>query len=151
MRRDFTYVDDIVAGVIAGLDSRAAVTTASKRPGGSLSPHALYNIGNHQAVELQRLIEILEDALGRKAVTTMLPTAAGGLVETCADISAISRDLGFEPRTGIEEGDSSLRRLVQILPRDRLIGWRIAQTPLRSLSALHLVRNGSCSSPLWGE
>jgi len=103
MRRDFTYVDDIVAGVLAATDS-PPIDNGSEKPGGSRAPHALYNIGNNQAEELMRLIEILEDSLGRKAQVEMLPAQPGEVIETCADISAIRRDLGYEPRTKIEEG-----------------------------------------------
>lgn len=103
MRRDFTYIDDIVTGVIAAVDSPPNDDGAEK-PGGSRSPHALYNIGNNQAEDLMRLIEVLEDALGLEAVKAMLPAQPGEVIETCADISEIRRDLGFEPRTTIEEG-----------------------------------------------
>ena len=103
MRRDFTYIDDIVAGVLAAADSPPGDDGAQK-PGGSKAPHALYNIGNNQAEELMRLVEVLEAALGRKAEVEMLPAQPGEVIETCADISEIRRDLGYEPRTSIEEG-----------------------------------------------
>ena len=103
MRRDFTYVDDIVAGVAASLD-RPPADDGSEKAGGSTSPHALYNIGNHKSEEVLRLIELLEQELGRKAVTRSLPMQPGEVAETCADIEAIRRDLGFEPRTTIDEG-----------------------------------------------
>jgi len=103
MRRDFTYIDDIVAGVVASLDS-PPLDDGTEKPGGSRAPHALYNIGNNQSEDLMRLIELLEDALGRKVVKEMLPAQPGEVIETCADISAIRRDLGYEPRTSIEAG-----------------------------------------------
>ena len=103
MRRDFTYVDDIVAGVLAATDSPPA-DDKTEKPGGSRAPHALYNLGNNKAEELMRLIEVLEEALGRKADVEMLPAQPGEVIETCADISAIRRDLGYEPLTRIEEG-----------------------------------------------
>ena len=103
MRRDFTYVDDIVAGVAASLDS-PPLDDGEDKAGGSVSPHALYNIGNHRSEEVSRLIAILEETLGRKAVTELLPMQPGEVMETCADISAIRRDLGFEPRTSLDEG-----------------------------------------------
>lgn len=103
MRRDFTYIDDIVAGVMACLDCPPR-DDGSEKPGGSLSPHALYNIGNHRSEELFRLVAILEETLSRKAIIKLLPMQPGDVAETCADISAIHRDLGFEPRTTIDEG-----------------------------------------------
>lgn len=103
MRRDFTYIDDIVAGVMASLESPPK-DDGGEKAGGSLSPHALYNIGNNQSEDVLRLIAILEEALGRKAVTKMLPMQLGEVAETCADIGAIRRDFGFEPRTALEEG-----------------------------------------------
>ena len=103
MRRDFTYVDDIVAGVLAAVDAPPQ-DDRTEKAGGSLSPHALYNIGNNRAEDLLRVVEILEAALGRKAVTDFQPIQPGEVPETCADISAIQRDLGFEPRTTIDEG-----------------------------------------------
>ena len=103
MRRDFTYIDDIVAGVVASLDSPPA-DNGLEKPGGSFAPHALYNIGNNQAEELMRLVSVLEDALGKKAKVEMLPAQPGEVIETCADISAISRDLGYRPLTTIQQG-----------------------------------------------
>ncbi len=103
MRRDFTYIDDIVAGVLAALDRPPADDDAEK-PGGSRAPHAIYNIGNSRAEELMRLIRVLEEACGRRAQIEFAPMQAGDVVETYADLSAIERDLGFRPATSIEEG-----------------------------------------------
>jgi UDP-glucuronate 4-epimerase len=103
MRRDFTYIDDIVTGVVAALDHPPADDGAEKA-GGSRSPHAVYNIGNHQSEELTRLIDLIEQACGRPAVREMKPMQAGDVRETFADISAIQRDLGFHPTTGIDVG-----------------------------------------------
>ena len=103
MRRDFTYVDDIVAGVVACLDS-PPLDDGSEKAGGSVSPHALYNIGNHRSEDLLRLVAVLEAALGRKAVTNLLPIQPGEVLDTFADISAIHRDHGFTPRRTIDEG-----------------------------------------------
>ncbi len=103
MRRDFTYIDDIVAGVLAALDRPPADDKAEK-PGGSRAPHAIYNIGNSRAEELMRLIRVLEDACGKRAQIDFAPMQPGDVVETYADISAIERDLGFRPTTAIEEG-----------------------------------------------
>jgi UDP-glucuronate 4-epimerase len=103
MRRDFTYIDDIVRGVVAALDSPPADDGAEKA-GGSRSPHALYNIGNHRSEELMRVVELLEQATGREAKVSPRPMEDGDVAETFADISAIQRDLGFQPTTAIEEG-----------------------------------------------
>lgn len=93
MRRDFTYIDDIVRGVLASMD----------RP----VPYALYNLGNSRAVDLLYFIECIEKELGKKAEKKMLPMQPGDVVETYADISESERDLGFQPTTRIEEGVAS--------------------------------------------
>ena len=93
MRRDFTYIDDIVQGVLASMD----------RP----VPYALYNLGNSRAVDLLYFIECIEKELGKKAEKKMLPMQPGDVVETYADISESERDLGFQPTTRIEEGITS--------------------------------------------
>jgi UDP-glucuronate 4-epimerase len=103
MRRDFTYIDDIVAGVIACLDSPPADDGAAKA-GGSVGPHALYNIGNNRSEDLMRVVELLEQATGRKALLDPQPMQVGDVKETFADISAIERDHGFTPATRIDEG-----------------------------------------------
>lgn len=103
MRRDFTYIDDIVKGVIACHDNPAPDDGLVKA-GGSVSPHRLYNIGNHRSEELMRMIGLLEDACGRSAILQMEPMQPGDVAETFADIDAIRRDLGFEPTTSIDEG-----------------------------------------------
>ncbi len=103
MRRDFTYIDDIVTGVIAALDSPPADDGAAK-PGGSISPHAIYNIGNNRSEELGRFIELIEAACGRTAEKIMLPMQAGDVPATYADIADIERDLGYQPSTPIDVG-----------------------------------------------
>jgi UDP-glucuronate 4-epimerase len=103
MRRDFTYIDDIVRGVIACLDSPPADDGATKA-GGSIAPHAIYNIGNHRSEDLMRVVELLEQATGRKALLSPEPMQPGDVKETFADISAIERDHGFTPATTIDEG-----------------------------------------------
>ncbi|WP_438727211.1 NAD-dependent epimerase/dehydratase family protein [Parasphingorhabdus sp. DH2-15] len=103
LKRDFTYIDDIVAGIIATLDQPPADNDAEK-PGGSFARHAIYNIGNNQPVELMHFIEIIADACGRKANMEMLPMQAGDVYETYADISDISRDFGYSPQTPLEKG-----------------------------------------------
>lgn len=103
MRRDFTYIDDIVAGVLAALD-RPPADDGAVKPGGSISPHAIYNLGNNNAEELTRLIEVIEEACGRPAVRELHPMQPGDVSATYADIAAASRDLGFKPSTSIERG-----------------------------------------------
>jgi UDP-glucuronate 4-epimerase len=103
MRRDFTYIDDIVRGVIACLDSPPADNGEAKA-GGSASPHAVYNIGNSRSEDLMRVVELLEQETGRKALADPKPMQIGDVKETFADISAMERDHGFEPRTSIDEG-----------------------------------------------
>jgi len=103
MRRDFTYIEDIVRGVVACLDSPPN-DDGSTKAGGSKAPHALYNIGNSRSEDLMRVVELLEDATGQKALIDPKPMQPGDVTETYADISAIQRDLGFQPSTTIAEG-----------------------------------------------
>lgn len=103
MRRDFTYVDDVVAGVLAALD-RPPADDGTAKPGGSVGPHALYNIGNNRAEELGRFIDLMEQACGRPAVRDPQPMQPGDVPETYADIAAAARDLGFAPATALEDG-----------------------------------------------
>jgi len=103
MWRDFTYIDDIIAGVLAVLDS-APVDDGSVKAGGSTKPHVIYNIGNNRTEKLTDLIAILEDACGKKAVIDWQPMQAGDVVRTYAEIAAISRDLGYRPTTDIADG-----------------------------------------------
>jgi UDP-glucuronate 4-epimerase len=103
MRRDFTYIDDIVTGIVASLDNPPPDDGAEKA-GGSKGPHRLYNIGNNNSEELTRMIAILEEACGRKAERNLMPMQPGDVRDTYADISAIQRDLGFEPSTRIDVG-----------------------------------------------
>ena len=90
MRRDFTYIDDIVEGTIAAIDLGAA--------------YEIFNLGNHSPVQLLHLIELIEEALGKKAIKELLPMQPGEVLETYADISKSQRMLGFTPKTRIEEG-----------------------------------------------
>ena len=103
MRRDFTYIDDIVSGVVACLDNPPPDDSAIKA-GGSVSPHRIYNIGNNRSEELTQMIALIEQACGREAIREMHPLQDGDVPETFADISAISGDLGYAPTTTIAEG-----------------------------------------------
>lgn len=103
MRRDFTYIDDIVRGVVAVFDGPPA-DDGKLKAGGSVNPHAIYNIGNSRSEDLMRLVELLEVATGRKALLEPMPMQDGDVRETFADISAIERDHGFKPMIGIDEG-----------------------------------------------
>jgi UDP-glucuronate 4-epimerase len=96
MERDFTYIDDVVAGVLAALDRPPAAD------GGA--PHRLYNLGNHRPVALRHFVAVLERALGMRAKIELAPLPPGDVIRTYADIEVSRRDLGFEPRTPIEEG-----------------------------------------------
>ena len=106
--RDFTYVDDIVEGVVRTLDRvpgpDPAYDPLQPNPGSSSAPYRVYNIGNHQPVELLRYIEVLEDKLGRKAERNLLPLQPGDVPDTCADVEALVRDTGYSPSTPIETG-----------------------------------------------
>lgn len=103
MYRDFTYIDDIITGVASSLDNPPP-DDGQEKAGGSFKPHRLYNIGNHRSEHLMKVIEILEDELGRKAEIDFQPIQPGDVPRSFADIGAISRDLGFQPTTGIEAG-----------------------------------------------
>lgn len=97
MQRDFTYIDDIVAGVLAALDNPPS------RDGEGV-PHRVYNLGNNRSEPLMRFIGLIEDALGEKAEIDFQPMQPGDVPATYADIEASQRDLGFEPRVPIDEG-----------------------------------------------
>lgn len=102
MKRDFTYVDDIVEGVVRVMQ-RPPQPAGSPEPGMS-PPYRLYNIGNNQPIELLQLIEVLEAALGKQAIKNMLPMQPGDVPVTYADIDDLTRDTGFKPSTPIEVG-----------------------------------------------
>jgi UDP-glucuronate 4-epimerase len=108
MRRDFTYIDDIVEGVVRVTDRIARPNPEWRGddpdPATSKAPYAVYNIGNNRPVELLRFIETLEGALGRKAEMNLLPMQPGDVPETSADVDDLMRDVGFKPSTTIEEG-----------------------------------------------
>ena len=95
MRRDFTYVDDIVTGMLRLMD---------RIPSGDRGPYALYNIGNNSPVELMHVVRTLETQLGRKAEMNLLPMQPGDVPATYADVDDLIRDVGFRPDTAIEDG-----------------------------------------------
>ena len=107
-KRDFTYIDDIVEGVIRTLDNVAAPNPAwtgdAPDSATSNSPYRLYNIGNNQPVELMKYIETLENCLGKKAEKNYLPLQPGDVPATFADIDDLARDVGYRPSTPIETG-----------------------------------------------
>lgn len=106
--RDFTYIDDIVEGVIRTLDHVArpdpAYDPLRPNPGTSQAPYRVYNIGNDQPVQLLRFIELMEQNLGRTVEKRLLPMQPGDVPDTWADVSALRRDVGYAPNTSIEEG-----------------------------------------------
>lgn len=108
MRRDFTYVDDIVEGIIRVADNIARPnpdwTGDAPDPGTSSAPYRNYNIGNNNPVELLHLIEVIEEALGKKAEKILLPLQPGDVPATYADVDDLVRDVGFKPATSIEDG-----------------------------------------------
>jgi UDP-glucuronate 4-epimerase len=108
MRRDFTYIDDVVEAlerVIARVPAKAAVPPHGELdPATSIAPWRIYNIGNNRTVEVPRVVELLEKELGRKAKIELMPMQAGDVPETCADIDDLMRDVGFRPATPIEDG-----------------------------------------------
>jgi len=103
MLRDFTFIDDIVDGIVRCLDNPPK-DDGTLHTIGSDAPHRVYNIGNNNTVKLLDMIKVLEDCLGQKAEMNLLPIQPGDVKETAADITAIQNDLGFEPKTKIEEG-----------------------------------------------
>ena len=107
-QRDFTYVDDIARGVAAALDRPATADpnwdAMAPAPGSSSAPYKIYNIGNQHPVTLLRYIEVLEQCLGRKAQRNLLPNQPGDILDTWADVEALAHDVGYRPRTALEEG-----------------------------------------------
>ncbi len=107
-RRDFTYVDDIVEGVLRVVDQVAAPSPHwsgdAPDPATSQAPYRLYNIGSHRPIELMRYIEVLEDCLGCKAIKNFLPMQIGDVPDTYADVDALVEAVGYQPETPVEEG-----------------------------------------------
>lgn len=108
MKRDFTYIDDIIDGIIRLIDRKPEPNQSwsgkKPDPATSYAPYRIYNIGNNKPVELMKLIELLEKHLGVQAVKEFLPMQPGDVMQTYADIDDLSRDVGFAPKTSMEEG-----------------------------------------------
>jgi UDP-glucuronate 4-epimerase len=107
-RRDFTYIDDIVEGVVRTMDHTAEPNpdwdAADPDPGTSRAPYRIYNIGNQEPVELMRYIELIEENVGKKAEKNMLPLQPGDVPDTYADTSDLANDIDYQPATPTEEG-----------------------------------------------
>ncbi|MBB1087419.1 NAD-dependent epimerase [Lysobacter sp. SG-8] len=112
-RRDFTYIDDIVEGIVRTLDHVPRADPdydfAHATPAASAAPYRLYNIGSNRPIELMRYIELIEENLGRKAERRLLPLQPGDVPESHADVQALQSDVGYAPETPVEEG---IRRFV---------------------------------------
>ena len=108
MKRDFTYIDDIVEGIVRLLPHIAKPDekwdARNPNPSSSFAPYRLYNIGNHNQVELLRFIEIIEEKLGKKAIKKFMPIQEGDVPESLADVDELMNDVGFAPNTSIEKG-----------------------------------------------
>ena len=108
MKRDFTYIDDIIEGVVRVMDKipqpNPEWDKKNPDPGSSYAPYKLYNIGNHNPVELIKFIEILENNIGKKAQKNMLPMQQGDVPTTYADVDDLMQDVGFKPSTPLEKG-----------------------------------------------
>jgi UDP-glucuronate 4-epimerase len=114
MQRDFTYIDDIVEGIVRTVPRPAAPEPGwrgdAPNPAGSSAPYRLYNLGNHAPVELLRFIDVLEQCLGRPAIKRLLPLQPTEVPVSFADASDFARDFGFAPATPLETG---VRRFVE--------------------------------------
>jgi len=106
--RDFTYIDDIVEGVVRTIDRVPAANpdfdAFDPNPASSSAPYRIYNIGNQQPVELNRYIEVIERCLGRTAIRNLQPMQAGDVPDTCADVEELVTDVGYLPTTPVEVG-----------------------------------------------
>lgn len=103
MSRDFTYIDGVVDGIVAAL-ARPPKDDGAEKPGGSLGPHAVYNIGNNSPERLDRMVALIEHACGREAEKILLPMQPGDVPATFAEISPAARDLDYSPSTGLDVG-----------------------------------------------
>jgi len=108
MKRDFTYIDDIIEGVVRVIDKQPTAdeqwNSNQPNPATSYAPYRIYNIGNNNTVLLMDFIHILEDCLGKKARLNMLPMQKGDVKATFANVEALNEAVGFKPKTNIKEG-----------------------------------------------
>ncbi len=108
MRRDFTYVDDVVTAVVKLIDhvpqGNAAWSGDEPDPASSVAPWRVYNIGNHTPVDLMEVVRLIEQGLGRTAIRELMPMQPGDVLETCADVAALQRAVGFSPSTPVADG-----------------------------------------------
>ncbi len=123
MRRDFTYIDDVVEAVVRLVDHAPApnpgVVERASRSGSSNAPWRVYNIGNNNPVELLEVVRLMEEAIGKKAKRELLPMQPGDVPATYADVDDLMREVDFKPATPIGEGIGALRRMVSRLSRQR--------------------------------
>lgn len=114
MKRDFTYIDDIVEGIVRLIDKPPKTNSSWDRtnpdPGSSYAPYKIYNIGSNKPVSLMEFIRIIEEVLGKKAIIEYLPMQPGDIEETYADIDELHRDIGFIPKTSLKNG---IKRFVE--------------------------------------
>ena len=114
MKRDFTYIEDVVEGTLRVLDQPAACEpgfdASAPDPATSWAPWRLYNVGNHRPVPLMDYIAALEHALGKRALTEMMPMQPGDVQATCADTERLARAVGFAPSTSLEQGLAKFAR-----------------------------------------
>lgn len=122
LRRDFTFVNDIVSGIVACIGTPPP-DDGQVKPGGSGATHSVYNIGNSKAENLLDVIAVLEDACGRRARLEMLPMQPGDVEETYADIGAMHRDFGYQPTTSVLEGMRSFVAWFKAYPAAMAISW----------------------------
>jgi len=108
MVRDFTYIDDIVEGVVRVTDRipepNPSWSGDAPDPATSYCPYRVYNIGNNKPVKLMEFVEAIEKALGKEAIKNFMPMQPGDVPSTCADVSELEKDVGFKPNTSIQEG-----------------------------------------------
>jgi UDP-glucuronate 4-epimerase len=111
MKRDFTYIDDIVEGIVRLIPRVSKPDPEwngfAPNPSSSFAPYKIYNIGNHHQVELLHFIETIERKLNKKAIKNFMPLQDGDVPESFADVDELMRDVGFKPATPIEEGISN--------------------------------------------
>ena len=119
LKRDFTYVDDVVEAVVRLIDRPPAPdpgwSASAPNPATSFAPWRVYNIGNHTPVEVNELVRLIEQATGRTAMREFLPAEPGDMLETCADVSDLEAAVGFRPATAARRRRAPVRRMVSRL------------------------------------